>query len=341
MTAPTTTIEAQTYLGEVESELADLPSDERAELIEDLAMHLVALEEDSDGRSLAARLGSPADYATELRLAAGLPPRSTELPDAGRLAAGFRVIRKGTAAVRESQASREIWSFLPQLRPAWWVLRGYLLVLLPRLRHVDSYHDFPVPALLGSHLVGGAAVLLAVVMSVMLGRRRLHRFGIVAVLALDLLVLGAAADLAQSAQARTRPHVTFISSSPGNPFVDSPLITRQGPVTNILAFAADGTALTGVLLYDQDGRPLETGSQQWFPDECRRVLDAPRAVDGTGVPFSYPKQYVLDPEGKTVIGDPLRPGQCKPLTTPKVSLPVFPKPSPAAAAKPVAKAAGK
>jgi hypothetical protein len=340
MTAPTTTPAAEQYLADVERELADLPAEERAELLEDLALHLVALEEDNDGRALDARLGSPTDYAAELRTAAGLPPRSTDLTEEGRLAAGTRLLRQAAAAALDNRVVRDVWSFLPQLRPAWWVLRGYLVVLVPRLRHVDSYNDFPVPALLGSHLVGGAAVLLAVVMSVMLGRRRLPRLGIVAVLVLDLLVLGAAADLAQSARARTKPHVTFISSSPGNPFVDSPLITRQGPVTNILAFAADGTALTGVLLYDQDGRPLETGTQQWFPDECRRVLEAPRAADGTGVPFSYPKQYVLDPEGKTVIGDPVRAGQCKPLTTPKVSLPVFPKPSPAAA-KPAAKAAGK
>ncbi|MCW2572257.1 MAG: hypothetical protein JWO88_2315, partial [Frankiales bacterium] len=271
----------------------------------------------------------------------GLPPRSTDLTEEGRLAAGTRLLRQAAAAALDNRVVRDVWSFLPQLRPAWWVLRGYLVVLVPRLRHIDSYHDFPVPALLGSHLIGGAAVVLAVVVSVTLGRRRLPRFGIVAVLVLDLLVLGAAFHLSQTALPRLRAHTTYVSANPGNPFVDSPLITRQGPVTNILAFAADGTALTGVLLYDQDGRPLETGSQQWFPDECRRVLEAPRAVDGTGVPFSYPKQYVLDPEGKTVIGDPLRAGQCKPLTTPKVSLPVFPKPSPAAVAKPAAKAAGR
>jgi hypothetical protein len=341
MTAPTTTPAAEQYLADVEHELADLPAEERAELLEDLAMHLSALEEEGDERPLATRLGSAADYAAELRLAAGLPARSAGADEEGRLMVGTRLLWQAATAARDSRVVREVWSFLPQLRPAWWVLRGYLVVLVPRLRHVDSNRDFPVPALLGSHLIGGAAVVLAVVVSVTLGRRRLPRFGIVALLALDLLVLGAAVDVAQSALARTRPHVTFISSSPGNPFVDSPLITRQGPVTNILAFAADGTALTGVLLYDQDGRPLETGSQQWFPDECRRVLEAPRAVDGTGVPFSYPKQYVLDPEGKTVIGDPLRAGQCKPLTTPKVSLPVFPKPSPAAAAKPAAKAAGR
>ncbi|MCU1590705.1 MAG: hypothetical protein JWP11_1961 [Frankiales bacterium] len=337
MTAPTTTVEAQGYLGDVESELADLPADERSELLEDLALHLAALAEDGDDRTLGARLGSPADYAAELRLAAGLPPRSADGAAHGRLAAATRALRSKGTAVAGSRGVREIRSFLPQLRPAWWVLRGYLVVAVPRLRHVDGYDDFPVPALLGSHLVGGAAVVLAVVVSVMLGRRRLPRFGIAAVLVLDLLVLGAALDLVRSQPARLRSHTVYVTANPGDPFVDSPLITEaHGAVTNILAFTADGKALQDVLLFDQDGRPLATGQQHWFADHCRRVLSPPRAADGTPVPFSYPKQYVLDPEGKTLSGSPVTPGQCLPLPLPKVALPVFPKPAAQTAAKPAA-----
>ncbi|MCU1588018.1 MAG: hypothetical protein JWN31_1511, partial [Frankiales bacterium] len=44
MTAPTMTSQASTYLAAVEHELADLPADERADLLEDLAMHLQELE---------------------------------------------------------------------------------------------------------------------------------------------------------------------------------------------------------------------------------------------------------------------------------------------------------
>ena len=77
MTAPTMTTEAAAYLAAVEHELADLPADERAELLEDLAMHLQAVEEEHDERPLEVRLGSAVAYASELRTAAGLPPRAT------------------------------------------------------------------------------------------------------------------------------------------------------------------------------------------------------------------------------------------------------------------------
>jgi hypothetical protein len=337
MTAPTTTPAAEQYLADVEHELTDLPADERGELLEDLALHLVALEEDADERTLASRLGSPADYAAELRVAAGLPPRATDVPEAGRLQAGIRMIRQAATAVGGSRVSREIWSFLPQLRPAWWVLRGYLVVLVPRLRHIDGQRDFPVPSLLGSHLVGGAAVLLAVAVSVALGRRRLPRFGIVAVLALDLLVLGAAANLAQSGHARLRSHTVFVGSGVPDPFAQSPLMSIHGPVTDILAYTADGKPLSGVLLYDQDGRGLISGPQRWFPDHCRRFAAPPRAADGAFVRFSYPKQYVLDPEGKSLSGMSIDSARCTALVTPKVKLPVFPKPTAQPVAQPVVK----
>jgi hypothetical protein len=339
MTAPTTTPAAEQYLADVERELADLPAEERAELLEDLGLHLAALEEEADERPLAARLGSPGEYAAELRVAAGLPPRSAAGATGGRLGQGAHLARHAAASVADSSVVREIRSFVPQLRPAWWVLRGYLVVLVPRLWHIDGTRDFPVPTLLGSHLVGGAAVALAIVMSVMLGRRRLPRFGTVAVLALDLVILLGAVNLLHDGQWRSaNSRVVYVTANPGYPFVDSPLITEaHGPVTNILAFSPDGKPLDGVLLFDQDGRPLLSGQQRWFADHCRRVLSAPRALDGTPVPFSYPKQYVLDPEGRTLSGSPLTPGQCKALTTPKVVLPVFPKPAPQPVAKPVVK----
>ena len=329
MTAPATTSAAQDYLAVVERELADLPSDDRSELLDDLAMHLAALEEEGDDRPLVARLGSPTDYASELRAAAGLPERR------GASATSRRAqVLQLVGRLRDSRAARELTAFAPELRPAWWVLRGYLVVLVPRLRHIDRTRDFPVPTLLGSHLVGGAAVALAIVMSVMLGRRRLPRLATVAVLGLDLVVLLGAVNLVHDAQWRSdRSQVVYVASSAGNPFVDSPLITEaHGPVTNILPFTADGKPLSGVLLFDQDGRPLQTGQQHWFADGCRRVLTPPRAADGTPVPFSYPKQYALDPEGKTLSGDQVAAGQCLALVMPKVSVPVLPKPTPAASA---------
>src|SRR3954464_12706021 len=74
-------------------------------------------------------------------------------------------------------------------------------------------------------------------------------------------------------------------------------MSRYGPVTDVFPYAADGTPLEGVLLYDQDGRPLKVGFQQWWADECARVLQQPEAADGVPVPNSFPQSYVLDPAG--------------------------------------------
>lgn len=73
------TVEAVTsaYVEAVRSELADLPGDEVAEIIEDVRDHLdLVAAELGDGLSadaLADRLGTPAQYAAELRAAAGYP----------------------------------------------------------------------------------------------------------------------------------------------------------------------------------------------------------------------------------------------------------------------------
>jgi hypothetical protein len=339
MTAPTTTPAAEQYLAEVDRELADLPAEERAELLEDLAMHLSALEEEGDERPLATRLGSAADYAAELRLAAGLPARSAGAHEEGRLTAGTRLLRRAATAARDSRVVREVWSFLPQLRPAWWVLRGYLVVAVPNLWDIDGSRDFPVPAPAGSHLLGVVLVALAVVASVAVGRRRLPRVLMVGVVAANLLLLVAAGNLLADWQWRSGDNrIVYVTAAAANPFAESPLVTRHGPITNVFPYSADGKPLEGVLLYDQDGRPLVTGQQLWWSDACRRVLGQPRAADGVPVSFSYPQQYVLDPAGRSLMGQPVVAGQCHAiLPRPKVPLPVFPRPSAAAQAEPAAK----
>ena len=104
-----------------------------------------------------------------------------------------------------------------------------------------------------------------------------------------------------------------------------PLISRYGPVTDVLPYAADGTPLDGVLLYDQDGRPLKVGLQQWWADECVRGLGQPRAADGVPVPNSYPQSYELIGLDVDIHTVPLAPGQCATdLPRPDVPLPTFP-----------------
>jgi hypothetical protein len=62
-----------------------------------------------------------------------------------------------------------------------------------------------------------------------------------------------------------------------------------------------------------------------LPDEERSALLQPLAADGVPVTFSFPQNYVLDPEGVTRFGWPVSAGQCiAELPRPEVPLPVFP-----------------
>jgi hypothetical protein len=318
--------QAQEYLAAVERELADLPAEDRSALLEDLALHLDALGAEDDDRPLHVRLGSPAAYATDLRAAAGLPPRP------GDPATAPVVLRERLARVPVAPAVREVRRLLCELRPAWWVLRGYLVVLVPCLVERDGVPDVPVPAPLNSHVLGLVLVVAAVVASVALGRRTLPRpvgalvgaAGVALVLA--SFVIGEAAWSSVSGPAP-------MGQAPEVANGEYPLLSRYGPVTDVFPYAADGTPLEGVLLYDQDGRPLHVGFQEWWADNCARVLEQPLAADEVPVPNSYPQSYVLDPAGVDLSRSIPRPADsCQAdVPRPDVPLPTFPAESTAPA----------
>ena len=320
MTAPVTSPSAQAYLAAVKAELADLPADERTELLEDLELHLDSVEAEGGDLPLTARLGPAADYAAELRAAAGLPTREPAPRRRGPRVRRIAALLVGSAALRETRA------FLPTLAPAWWVLRGYLIVLLPCLRQPAGARDFPVPAPGGSHALGVAAVVAAVVVSVALGRRRLPRPVTFLVWVIDAVLAVAAFGTLQEAPRRLATHSVQVVRPAQDPaFQFSPLITEHGPVTDIYPYATDGTPLHDVLLYDQDGRPMQTGKQLWWPDGCRRVLVPPLALDGGPVPFAYPQHYVLDRATVDLSGNPVDNRQCKPVTRVSITPPALVK----------------
>ena len=127
------------YVAGVRSHLDDIDSDEVEEMLDDLANHLRELRADSQD-SFDSLLGEPHMYAAELRDSAGIapPPSAPAKPSRiGRLEA-LLDRAKGHAWVRA------VRDFLPELRPAWWVLRGYLLVVLAAEISGQAFSTFPV-----------------------------------------------------------------------------------------------------------------------------------------------------------------------------------------------------
>ena len=138
---------AAAYLDALRAELADLAPEERDDLLSEVEPSLLEAAADGD-EPLAARLGSPALFAADLRASAGLPPAPP--PPSAR--AGF-----GTAW-REIAAHHHVARALPVLRelaPVWWVVRAYVAVEMlaiisgrspERVAQTSRYPEIPASA---------------------------------------------------------------------------------------------------------------------------------------------------------------------------------------------------
>lgn len=318
MTTSTISAETKAYLDAVRGELDDLPDEERGDLLEDVSSHLAELSthDTGDGASLEIRLGPPSEYAAELRAAAGLPPRaaptSTEPTRRRRLADVLAHSGAGRLATRARHHpwTAQVLSLLRELRPAWWILRGYLVIAVPALWAPDRHDDFPLPTVLGSGAVGGALVVAAMAASVAIGRRGVPPRVRPLLGAADVALALGALSLLGEAGTRTVPvhHFDGLEQSYA-------LVSPYGPITNIYPYSLDGSPLEQVLLFDQDGRPLRVERQQWWPDGCDRVPRHPLAADGVPVPWVFPQTYSVRDAGMDRACDAVR--------RPTVPLPTF------------------
>jgi hypothetical protein len=86
---------AEEYLGGVRAALVDLPAAEVAEILDDVRAHLADLTAELGGaadlEALTARLGTPGEYAAELRAAAGYGPAAPQTGNPGRALARLAV----------------------------------------------------------------------------------------------------------------------------------------------------------------------------------------------------------------------------------------------------------
>ncbi|GIH71897.1 HAAS signaling domain-containing protein [Sphaerimonospora thailandensis] len=243
------------YADAVREALADLPAKDREALLEDLDDHLAEVAAEH-GLPLEERLGSPEAYAAELRAAYGGRARD-ESPSIARRV-GRRVTAKASGVhgrMLRLPPYRQAAAFAPELRPAWWVLRGYAIA-------IGVLAQFPTPGYLPDDLAEWVFTLAVIWASVWLGRSTrtaaAPTWG-------RLLLLGGNAlavflVLIALADAR-RPSYVAIDSGPrpaGNVWVENTATFGDGDVYNIFPYAEDGTPLRNVRLYDQDGRPITT-----------------------------------------------------------------------------------
>jgi hypothetical protein len=301
------------YASAVRAACADLPGPDRELLLEDLEDHLQEVAAEAGG-PLSERLGRPEDYAAELRASAGLAAPGAGPAGAGAAGrrrrrlretwAGRRLAGLG-AAVLGHPAGRAVAGFLPELRPAWWVLRGYLAVQALAVAMIPLFNSggfsFPVPRLFGSSLLGLLATGAAVAGSVWLGRRGPGGTGRRAFLILGNAVLAVVALLLVAELAD--------SEAGGDLYQPDPVLTYAGPIsglrsdgreiTNIFPFDAKGRPLQDVYLIDQDGDPIVATHYD------NEYLEPDLLVDGNGdeVPNRYPQvQHELDAAGQRQPG---------------------------------------
>jgi len=336
MTAPQQAepdVEVRAYARQVRAALADVPEDRLAELLDDLEEHLVEVAAEG-GEPLAVRLGPPAEYAAELRRAAGLAQPAE--PVAAVQPAWHSEISAGLDRLTTSRQYAAVRDFLPELRPAWWVLRAWApLVAVDAV--LFGRTSFPVPSLGLSPLVGLVVTGAAITWSVRRGLRARRgpeqgdpRVAVVVnglLALLSLVALVAVADQPEPAMAYSsysEPGLTELAHEDGT------------PITNIHPYSASGEPLSGVLLYDQDGRPIDNVATFTFDGEEVQRFDTDPPAPANAFPQ---QQRVL---GWDESGNPVwtAPG----TRTPDPAVPSTPTapstPAPSTAPSPAPDAAG-
>lgn len=244
MTTSTVAPEIIAFARGVREALADLPADEVDDLTEGLEADLA----ESLAEDLRRTLPDPVAYAAELRLAAGLPGRPPARGALAGLADTWRGARTGvTEAIDRNPALAWVADFVRVLRPAWWIVRAWLATWL-------------VAAFFGTRngywFAGGWWIVLGafVVISVQWGRGRWGFPGLPVMIGLGnafaLVMLLPALDAAQAWNGET----VYVDGQ--DPYTAQGLSMDGQPLENVYVYDAAGNKLSGVQLFDVDGKPL-------------------------------------------------------------------------------------
>ena len=324
------------YVRAVRAELADLPTEDLDDLTGGMEADLSELAAESGG-DLVGRLGPPMQYAAELRSAAGLPERMTGPVRRRPLTDALTHFRASlTMFTSQRPWLRSATAYLATLRPAWWLIRGYLAAwalwsLLGGMRGLRPHGVLEL-----------AMALVAIVVSIQLSRGWLRQWpglrGLLMVANAVAVVVALLALTSGVTSGETDFSTVDLRPPPG-------VALDGAQVSNIYAYGPDGRRLTGVRLFAQDGRPLKA-SQSSVDANGRSVSTDvngnPLAVvrDTSGAPQLnvYPQMlFGLDPWQVT---DPASVQASSPQWSPPMSInPVIPGSTSTGTPTPAARAA--
>ncbi len=278
------------YLQAVRATLADLPAEERDELMVDVESALFEAAEESEG-PLAARLGPPEEFAADLRAAAGLQAAQAPAPPASRLRDVLAAVLEHPRVVGARRTGGE-------LAPIWWVARGFIaFALLALMLGAGTSVRHPWMPVVGNRAMTFVVLALFVAGSVWLGLR--HRGGDSrALVAANVTLAVLALPLGLYLSGKTSPYSLGVTQvvyavQPGS----AGLNVGGRHISNLYPYTRDGRLLHDVLLYDDQGLPVTIGEQA--NDANRRVLTT---RSGQQIFNSFPALY-FDP-GTRRVADP-------------------------------------
>ncbi|MEU0076992.1 HAAS signaling domain-containing protein [Micromonospora tulbaghiae] len=299
------------YVDRVRAALADLPPEVRDELTEDLAEHLAEVAAEGEG-ALVDRLGTPEAYAAELRAAAGAeegrrPARFHRLAEArAQAATQVRLLDRQLGPLLGHET---VSDFLRPLRPAWWLLRGWLAALLVSVM-VDGDRPGLLPRPNDNASAGLLLLIGAVVASLWLGRRsagftgwprRLHLLGTAVLLLFGFAVL---VDVDRNA-----------SSDVYSGYEQTSVDRRYERIEDVFVYDQQGRLIRDAQLFDQNGVPIRLG---W-----------PNCLDPSGAVPAPRNAYPYCPE-LAPFGPPASPSIAPPAPAPTDSVTPSAPPTPAA-----------
>ncbi|ROS22996.1 hypothetical protein [Cellulomonas sp. PhB150] len=300
--APTADVAA--YAADVRRALTGLTPEQVDDLTDDLEQALAdALADDhrsGAGVGLVGLFGTPQQYADDLRAAAGLDaaePGTTTRSFARAATQARADLLAGLAPLFAQPWWPGFAAFARTLEPLWWVLRGWVMYVIP----AAVFGLGVVPR----GFVSWVLLLALVVVSVQWGRGlwRGHRVTrwlwrassvLALVLALPLLASGLDSGSADSSGGYDSP-----------PQPSDGVYVGGRPVSNLFVYDADGKQVAGAQVFDQDGRPVTTTTDDtgyWYDelDGTSIQLVPATAADGAQRWNVYPMRTQewneLDPE---------------------------------------------